>query len=67
MRPLWSLFSLTKLKTLNCVIYTDFAKHCWGTKLGEPKNDQNTLPDKSGNPESLKNSHNSSKVYQLMC
>ena len=28
---------------------------------------RNTLPDKSGNPESLENNHNSSKAFQLMC
>ena len=28
---------------------------------------KNTLPDKSGNPESLKNNGNSSKAFQLMC
>ena len=29
--------------------------------------DKNTLPNKSGNPESLKNNHSSWKALQLMC
>ena len=28
---------------------------------------KNTLPDKSGNLESLENNHNTSKDFQLMC
>ena len=34
-------------------IYSALAKHYWVIKSAELKSDQNTLPDKSGNPDSL--------------
>ena len=46
-------FNKTK-KQINCFIYIALGKHCWVIKLGEFKSDQNTLPDKLGNPESPK-------------
>ena len=39
---------------MNCFIYIAIAKHSWVIKSGEFKKDQKTLPDKSGNRESLK-------------
>ena len=37
---LWALYSLTKLKKLNCSIYSALAKHFWVIKLKEFKSDQ---------------------------
>ena len=47
-------------------MYIALAKHCQIIKLGEFKSHQNTLPDKSGNPESIRNNCSSSKAFQLM-
>ena len=51
-------FNETK-KKLNCLIYIALAKHCWVIKKSDLKKEnlkviKNTLPDKSGNPGSLK-------------
>ena len=63
-----SLYLNKTKKRLNCFIYIALAKHYWAIKLREFKSDKkNTLPDKSGNPESIKNTCNSSKAFQLMC
>ena len=45
---------LNETKKIDCFIYIAIVKRCWVINLGEFTSDQDALPDKSGNLESLK-------------